>query len=141
MTESIDDLLRRIDDYKKDFYPRAIELHENKRLRELVKTYQPYGIVVVKGIGEGDSLYYRSKGFSLCHPKYYSGGWDGGYYSDSFIDFGYDSGGKKKLVVLDKELLDYFPSFRLNGVCETIEGKIIQGIKNLEIYKSATEKK
>jgi len=143
MNESIDQLLDQIENYKNDFYPKAIELHKDERLRQLVKTYKPSGIVIIPSSKkEGISLHYRSTGFNLNMPKWhsdydYSGVYygDGAYYDD-FHNFKVSDG---RLYAKKKELLDYFPKLKLNGVYETIENKIIEEIKKLDICKSATE--
>jgi ribosomal protein S18 acetylase RimI-like enzyme len=140
MTESIEDLLQKIDDYKKDFYPRAIELHNNERLRKLVETYLPWGIKLVGGeYSSSDELQYLAKGFTLNHKVCtYVGDWDEpSRYDSQFKDFKINNG---ILVAGGKELLDYFPNIKIEETNKTIEESIKNAIKNLDIYKRAKEK-
>ncbi len=138
MKETIEQLLQQIEDYKEGFYPRIIELHNDSRLRLLVKTFKPYGIVIKPSkTKDGFSLYYRQDGFSLNEPKWISDYDYGGSYYDEFHNFLVK---EDRLYAKNKELLDYFPHFKLEGVQKTIERKLMEGIKNLDIYKSATEK-
>ena len=139
-SESIEDLLQQIEDYKKDFYPRAIELHNNERLRSLVKCYSDGGIVVVKNGGSNNpELYYKSNGFVLSVQKYCTGDdWsDSGYYCPVFHNFKIV---EDKLIAEKKELLNHFPKIKIDGALTTIEDSLKNTIKNLEIYKSAKEK-
>jgi len=123
------------ENYKKEFYKDAIELHEDERLKKIAGK----GFPIIKGKRKKDKeLWYTSKGFETNIPEYFTDFHDdGGYYSASYHTFQVE---QEKLVIKSdrnsramfdysraKEMLELFPKVTTNEVIEALE----EGVKDL----------
>lgn len=126
----LDALLKDIENDHAEFYKRAIELHENQKLRSLAKA-RNNGFCLVKGQWDSsDDLYYTENGFEHYAKKqgrYVDCGDYSGHYDYSTIKCPYqavDNELKSTYNEKTNSLLETFPEISIEKIESTLEKEI-----------------
>ena len=127
--QELDELLKGVEQSVDRFYERAIELHNNPKLRSIAS--EPIPILQPQ---YGSRLYYHQKGFYAVVPKCIEPGnaWEDGSYG--FPEY-YFKEKDNKLVVKSheglQEMLHMFPKLNLSE----LEGKLVEGVRKSSLLK------
>ncbi len=134
MKKKLEEIIGKIDAEKSEFYKNAIELHEDKKLREIAG-HSDEGFKIIGGKRENDNiLYYNEKGFEVSVAHYHCGDdYDStGHYAYEGHQFEAEN---NRLVAVyhfkKRELLEIFPKITI----EKINAALEKEIKKLDVYK------
>jgi len=134
MKKKLEELISKIDSEKSEFYKSAIELHEDKKLKELAgMSDEGFKIFEEKKYG-GNMLYYEEKGFTAVVAYYHCGDEldKSGWYDYDTHQFKVEDDklitkyGSKK-----HELLELFPKITIEKINKALEKEI----KKTYVYK------